>query len=191
MTRTGPPAAGPIGPFGVATIAVSLAFMAAGIVLPQAAGAFLRLFLAVLAVGFILTRAYGAMLPARMTQGFYSPFDRAHADRPIQTIPEPLRKFAAELAAADDGRLAGRTPIPWSVRWRVIDEAARRLADHHGLNLDDAGHHAAIRALVTEPTWRLIARPAPDPPGATGASQPAASPPVSRLPLILDDLERL
>jgi len=169
----------PIGPLGIATIVVSLAFLLAGILWPQAASALLRLLLVTLALGFVAGRAYRALLPVSATRS-HSPFDALGLARPAPTAPHALRRLTAELGAADDARRAGRTEIPRPVQWAVIDEAARRLAEDHGLHLHDPDHHARIRALVSEPTWRLI-----DP----GGSRELV--PLSRLDVILDDLEKL
>lgn len=170
--------AGP-GPFAGATIAASFVFLSAGVVAPGAAGALLRLYLLTLALGFVLARAYAAFLPARMTQDFYSPFDGSDAPAGRPATPETLRRLTAELEPVDNPPAAGKTPIPRAVRWRVVREAARRLADHRGLDISDPADHAAIRRLVSADTWRLI--------------EPAqrSVPPLGRLTRILDDVERL
>ncbi|HLT90638.1 MAG TPA: hypothetical protein VKZ85_06810 [Woeseiaceae bacterium] len=169
----------PIGPLGIATIVVSLAFLLAGILWPQAASALLRLLLVTLALGFVASRAYRALLPVAATRS-YSPFDALGAARTTPAAPHTLRKLTAELGAANDARRARHTAIPRPVRWAVIDEAARRLAEHHGLHLHDPDHHARIHALVSEPMWLLID------PGES--SEPV---PLSQLDVILDDLEKL
>src|SRR5690606_753020 len=169
----------PIGPLGVATVVVSLAFLLAGIMWPQAASALLRLLLVTLALGYVAGRAYRALLPVSATRS-YSPFDAPGAARPAPAAPHALRRLTAELGAANDARRARHTEIPRPVQWALVAEAARRLAEHHGLQLHDPDHHARIRALVSEPTWRLI-----DP----GGSREIV--PLSRLDVILDDLEKL
>jgi hypothetical protein len=178
-----------LSPLGVAAIVAGAAFLVAGIAWPQAAEGLLRLLLALLAVGFVLGRAYQAMLPAEMTQDAYSPF---HDDGPPPAaVPPALRDLNAQLRAADRTRDASRAEIPRAVRWRVIDEAARRLSERHGLRLEVPEHRAEIRALVSEPTWRLIAS------HGTGSAGPVARAgttdpvPLSHLSTILDDLEKL
>lgn len=168
-----------------------LTFVLAGIAMPDAAETMLRVLLLTLAVGFVVARAYAAMLPATTTQDVYSPFADHTAEPTPPATPRVIRQLTAELAAADDERSARRAPIPWSVRWTVIEEATRRLAERHGLTLDDARHHSTIRSLVSEPTWALLE---PGHPAAgSGASPGAAGRPVplSQLDLILDDLEKL
>lgn len=180
-----------VGPLGIATILASLAFLAAGIAWPQAAEAWLRLLLATLATGFVAGRAYEALRPVSKRQDLYSPFDGHTITASPPTAPHALRDLTRQLDTADDERRARRTEIPRSVRWTVIDEASRRLAEHHGLSLGEPGHRANIRSLVSAPTWSLIA---PSDPGPHPAPRPAAHDPrvpLSQLGRILDDLERL
>lgn len=180
-----------MGPFGIATILASMVFVAAGIVAPQAAEALLRLLLATLAVGFVAARAYGARLPERMTQHVYSPFDD-HATGPDGAdAPLAIRELATLLRDADDARRARRTPIPRKVRWGLIDEAKRRLAQHQGLSLEDPADQRAIRSLLSESTWSLLASESGPP--AESRAEPARRGfiPLSQLHLIIDDLERL
>lgn len=173
------------GPFRVAAVLASAVFLLAGLVFPQAAEAFLRLFLVTVALGFIVARAYDAYLPSRMTLDFYSPFHAGERRTGVSEAPEPLRKLTAELKGAGK-QGAERREIPRGVRWRLIDEAARRLADH-GLDLEDPGDHDAIRGLVSPDTWSLIR------PFDAGAARRGATtaPPLSRLDPILNDVEAL
>lgn len=176
-----------IGLFGALSLVISAAFLAAGLVEPTWAPALLRLFLVFLAAAFVLSRAYVASLPARMTQDSYSPFDGSHRRMTPPSFPREVRTFARELTAANRPRRARRTLLPGPVSRRVIDEADRRLALHHGLKLERPEDHPAIRGRVSAPTWALIA-----PAGASGAPQsPQEGPHVDRLPTILADLERL
>lgn len=179
-----------LGPFGIATVVASLAFILAGIILPEAAEALLRLLLATLAVGFIAARAYAARLPERMTQHVYPPIDAQETARRAAAAPPAVSELAAQLVDADDERRARRAAIPRKVRWTLIDEASRRLSHHHGLRLENPNDHLAIRSLVSEPTWSLIE------PG--GGSRPDGRPtansrviPLSQLHSIIDDLETL
>lgn len=203
-----------MGPVGIAMIVISLTFLGAGIAWPNAAGALLRVLLATLAVAFVAVRAHGAMLSVRTREKTYSPFDGASAAHLPLLAPEPLRALAIELGSADDARHSQRTGIPWSVRQTVIEEAARRLVEHHGLDLGDTRHHARIRSLVSTRIWLLIdprdadaesrvrpdaeSRVRPDAesrarPDAGSRARPVASTavPVSELATILDDLENL
>jgi hypothetical protein len=178
-----------LGPVGIAVIGTGVAFILAGIAWPQAADTLLRMLLAALVLVLVVGKAYGAVLPARMTRKFYSPFDGAAGGRPRPDAPEALRKWTRELDAADDPRRAQQAGVPAAVRWCVTDEVSRRLAERHGLSLVDANDHPAIRALVSEPTWRLV-RPS----GAESTPRPDAGSsrvPLSRLERILDDLEKL
>lgn len=181
----------PIGPLGVAMVIASLVFLATGIVWPQAAEVWLRLLLVTLAVGFVAGRAHEALLPVSTRPDFSSPF-HGNATSPVApAAPDALRDLTRELEAADDERLALRSEIPRSVRWTVIDEASRRLAEHHGLSLDEPAHRAGIRSLVSVPTWSLIH---PSDPELRPGTRPFAGSrrvPLSELGRILDDLERL
>lgn len=178
-----------LGPVGITVIVTSVAFILAGIAWPQAADALLRTLLAALVLIFLGGRAYLAVLPARMTRRFFSPFDAGADGRPPPAAPEALRKWTRELDEADDHRRARQAGVPAAIRWSVADEASRRLAERHRLDLNDASDHAAIRALVSELTWRLI-RPsgAESTPRADAGSSRVL---LSRLGLILDDLEKL
>ena len=177
-----------LSPFGLAAIVASLAFLAAGIVLPEAAEALLRLLLLTLGVGFVAARVYEARLPERMSQHVFSPFED-HTNPRDTGAPAVVLDLAAELGDADHGWRARRAPIPRKVRWRLIDEASRRLSHHHGLRLDHPDHRPAIRSLVSGPTWSLLEPEAGLPPG--GTAEASRRVPMSRLHSIIDDLERL
>lgn len=172
-------------------VIASVAFLAAGITWPQAAEVWFRLLLVALAVGFVAARAYETLQPVSTRPDVSSPFHGHAITRSPTAAPEALRELTRELDAADDERLARRSEIPRSVRWTVIDEASLRLAEHHGLSLDDPAHHPGIRSLVSTPTWSLI-HPS-DPELRPDARAPVASRrvPLSQLGRILDDLERL
>lgn len=178
-------------PLGGATIVLSLAFLLAGIAWPQGAEALLRMFVASLALGFVAVRTYRAGLPVRTVEDSYSPFDGSAAPRPPAAAPEAIRELTEGLAAADDEECAERTPIPWPVRRRLVQEASRRLSERHGLRLDEPDHHPRIRSLVSEATWLLLRPPEPESgPGSRSAVRERPVP-LSRLDLVLDDLERL
>jgi hypothetical protein len=170
---------------GGMTVVASGLFLLAGVLEPAAADLLLRLFLATLAAGFVAIRGYQALLPSRMTQDFYSPFDGSDPGTTPET-PQVLRTLTAQLEAADRPRAAARAPIPRGVRWELIDEARRRLAQHHRLDLRDPADHEAIRSRVSETTWLLIGSE-----DTTEERSDSSTPPLARLPLILDELERL
>lgn len=176
-----------VGPFGVAMIIASVAFLAAGIIWPQAAEVWFRLLLVTLAVGYLLGRAYDALQPVSTRPDFSSPFHGPAVTRNRPAAPAALRELGRELSAADDARRARRIEIPRSVRWTVIDEATRRLAEHHGLSPREPSHHEPIRSVVSEATWSLIR---PLGPGARGSAA-SRHVPLSQLGHILEDLERL
>ena len=177
----------PVTPFGLATIVASVAFVVAGIALPEVAESLLRLMIATFAFGFVLSRVYRAGLPERTTTDEYSPFRGPAGARESATAPRVLRDLASKLAAADEPRSAKRSEIPRTVRWTVVDEATRRLAEHRRLSVADSADHASIRSLVSDSTWRLI-RPSD---AVAGAGDRARAVTMSELDLVLDDLERL
>jgi hypothetical protein len=167
---------------GSALVLTSLFFLSAGILWPQGAGAMLRIMLVVIAVGFIAARAHDALLLVRTSRQVRSPFDAGSTERTAPASPQVLRDLTDQLVAADDPRARDRAAVPWAVRRTLVTEATHRLAEHHGLDPADPGHHARIRTLVSAATWRLIAPAEP----ALGADSA-----LRELTLILDDLERL
>lgn len=191
----------PFGFFGTLVLALSVGFLGAGFLLPGAAEALLRLFLPALALGFLLTRVYEVQLPRKMAHEEYSPFLHARAKAGPDEAPRVIQERARLLTALDTApppataRTPAQAPVPLSIRWLLLDEIGRRLAEHRGLHLANPGHHPAIQALVSEDTWRLVgssADVAPSP--AAGQEGPsAASAPVHlhHLTSILDDLENL
>lgn len=174
-------------PLTMAVVVGSIAFVLAGFAWPHAAGSLLRLLLASVAIGFVAVRAYRAVEPAASAFGRYSPFDPRPAAPPPPLTPEAIARYAIDLAVADDPRTAGRRPLPPVARTTIRHEAARRLATHHSMRLDQAGDHAGIRALVSDSLWRLIRPAGPD---ARAVARYDAVP-VSALAGILDELERL
>lgn len=164
---------------GAAITVTSMLFLIAGIAWPQAADMLVRAMLATLAVGYVAARAYEALLPVGPAQRTYSPFDGDVATRTPPAAPYALRELTVILRAADDTHRSRSTAIPWTVRQTVTDDIARRLKEHHGLNIGDADHHARIRSLVSAPTWRLLGR------------GEAEAVPLSELDTILNDLETL
>lgn len=179
-------------PLGRATLGVSAAFLLAAIVWPQAAEALLRVFVATLALGFVVVRVYRAALPSRTVEDFYSPFDASGPTRTTEgAAPEAIRELTGELGAADDGELAQRTAIPWTVRRFIREEASRRLTERHGLRLAERSDHPRVRSLISDATWLLIRPRELEPTAESRHSPNERAVPLSRLDLILDDLERL
>jgi len=182
---------------------ISIAFVAAGIAWPQAAGSLLRLMLATVALVYVAGRAWRSLMHVRTDPKQRSPFERIITKRQPPIVPQQVRRLAAQFGGAADARIMQQRPVPWPVRRTLVAEAARRLADHHGLDLDDPVHHARIRSLVTESTQLLIlgagiAAPAParersdeHTPAGARAKESGPDIPLSRLNEILDDLERL
>jgi hypothetical protein len=184
-----------LGPFALAALFTSVGFLVAGVVVPGAAAALLRGLVVVLALGYVVARAHGAVAATGLAHDRYSPFADEPAGPKARSRSPMIEQLTAELASADRPRKARRTEIPRRVRWRLMDEAERRLADHHGLRLADPRDHARIRTLVGGATWSLLEAGLTPPgggradPGTTGLRSRAI--PVSRVPSILDDLERL
>lgn len=185
---------------------ISIAFVAAGIAWPQAAASLLRLMLATVALVYVAGRAWRSLMHVRTGTKQHSPFERIISKRPPPVVPQAVRRLAAQLGGAADPRIVERRPIPWRVRRTLVAEATRRLADHHGLDLDDPVHHARIRSVVSESTQLLIlgagieahAAHAPAPArsdehmrAGTRAKESGPDIPLSRLNEILDDLEKL
>ena len=177
--------------FGKMVLVASAGFLVAGILLPGAAEILLRLFLVGLAGAFVATRAWDANLPRRMALDAYSPFTNERATRPPPEAPPAIRHRASLLGAADEPERARRTPVPVPVKWAVLTELSRRLAERRGLDLADPVHHPRIQSLVSEATWRLVRPPGTN--DAAGGSTDSDTSPVTldRLASILDDLERL
>lgn len=174
-------------------VIVSLAFAAAGIAWPEGADVLLRILLVALVAGVVCVLAYQAT-QSLVRPYLLSPFDRAQQQRPPRDAPQGLRRLTEELHAANDTRAAQRANIPHSVRRVVSQEAAWRLAEHHGLRLDDPEHHELIRRQVSPPTWQLICpidRRMPSEPRHRAGSRRDQPVPLQHLAHILDDLERL
>jgi hypothetical protein len=183
------------GTFALAAIALSAAFLVAAVIVPGAAAALLRALVVALALGYVVARAHGAVATSGLAHDRYSPFDNGPPVHDERSRPAAIQRLIADLEPANRPRRARRTPIPRRVRWRLVDEAHRRLAEHHGLRLEDPRHHPRIRALVGDATWSLVEPRAPsvagdEPPGAPAGSH-GRSVPVSQLPSILDDMEKL
>lgn len=176
-------------PIAVAMAVSSLGFLVAGIIWPQAADALLRMLLATLAVGFVTALAHRAIRPMSATHDVPSPFGRVAAPRAPAVAPQALRKFTTELSAAEAARSARRNTIPLLARLTVRGEATRRLAQHHGLSLDESAHHPRIRSLVSEPTWQLIRPGDARTRSARDRTARGQSVPLNELGRILDDLE--
>lgn len=172
-------------------VAVSIAFVGAGLAWPQAADALLRLLIVTLGVLFAAGGAYRALRPAASTETVYSPFHLSDVDRPQPVVPRRLRDLTAELKTADDPTSAARTAIPIPMLLIIREESEWRLVDRHRLRLRDPSDHARIQGLVTEPTWRIIRPPAAEPRSSTRPSGQHTTVPLSQLGIILDDLERL
>lgn len=185
-----------LAPLALVTVMVSGAFLLAGVLLPQAADALLRLLLATLAAVYVFSRGYEILAGVRSGDAAYSPFQDPEAGNAPPTAPRPVRNLAAQLTAADDPERARDSAIPTAVRAVLLEEAGRRLQERHGLDPRESSHGPAVRALVSEPTWKVI-RPV----GAgEGAGSDAAESngggladrvPLARLPEILDDVEAL
>lgn len=178
-------------PVAVSMAVSSISFLVAGIIWPQAADALLRMLLVTLAVGFVTALAHRVVRPVRATHDVHSPFGRVPAPRAPAVAPHALREFTTELGAAEAARSARRTTIPLLARLTVRREASRRLAQHHGLSLDDTTHHPPIRSLVSEPTWQLIRPGDPRTRPARERTTREHSVPLTELGRILDDLEAL
>jgi len=179
-----------VSPWALVTVAVSLAFLVAGIMWPGVAESLLRVLLIGLALGWGAARALGIGLPTDTVWGIYSPFDSAFGDLPPPAVPDVVRRRARALARADGASGGPVQPIPWPVAQDLIHEAARRLESGHGLRLGRPTDAPRIRALVSEATRTLLGLD-----DSAGTSDPEGAVyriiPLSRLDAIIDDLERL
>ena len=172
-----------------ATSAATLAgfFFLLGIVAPNFAATFLRTLVVLLAVGNVGARAYRARLPVTLASDSFSPFDGREPDRPLPETPAAIRGLAGQLEPVDDPQLRSVVPIPKATLRVIAGEATRRLAEHHGLNVDDPDAHGRIQALVAAPTWEVV-RPVPKRRRGERMRDPVT---IDRLEEILEDVERL
>lgn len=177
MTRRGP------GLLGTCFLVLSAGFLGAGLLLPGAAEALLRLYLPALALAFLLVRADDARLPRTMEQDRYSPFLHDRDGPAPSPLPRVIQERARPLAALDDPDRAP-APVPIATRWLLIDAFTRRLAERRGLHLADPSHHEAIRGLLSERAWGLVR-----PPGLDDSDRAPVA--LHHLDAILDDLEKL
>jgi hypothetical protein len=121
----------------------------------------------------------------------YSPFD-GYDPGHQRAAPRALHELTRRLRAADDPGAAPGTAVPVAVERTLIDAAAQRLSDRHGLTLGDPADRDTIRAAVSEPLWRLIRPRAFAVVGAEESDIPRGRPlPVSGLAAILEELETL
>ena len=164
---------------------VSVAYIAAGVAWPHAAGSLLRLLVLTLAVMYAAAEASRALQHIGAERKRYSPFDGGAQASRAPSAPQSLRSLTAQLGAADSETDAVRVLIPWSVLATLLAEVRRRLAEHHGLDPATAAHLPRIRSLVSAPTLELLAARDdvrnPDEVNLT----------MDQLPHILDDVERL
>lgn len=178
------------GPWGLIVMIASLTLLAAGVMWPGIAESLLRVLLTGLALVFVVVWALRMGLPTATVHDAYSPFGAGVADAPPITIPEVVRERAEALAVCDDPDRARASRIPWPIARGLLGEAVRRLEAEHGLRLDDPGHAARIRSMVSEPTRVLLGL------DGTAGARDAPHPEDRHVPLaglddILDDLERL
>jgi hypothetical protein len=75
-----------------------------------------------------------------------SPFDRTRPRRHAPTVPADVDRLAVDLRAL--AAHPGDAPLPGGLRRTVRAITASRLADHHGLHVDDPDDADAIRACV-------------------------------------------
>ena len=172
-----------------ATFAATLAgfFFLLGIIAPNFAATFLRTLIALLTVGYVGARAYRARLPLALASDAFSPFDGREPERPLPETPAAIRGLASQLEPVDDPELRRVVPIPKATLRVIAGEATRRLAEHHGLDVDDDAAHPRIRALVAAPTWEVV-RPVPVRRRGERMRDPVT---IDRLEEILEDVERL
>lgn len=184
-----------LGPLALGTVLASGAFLLAGVLLPQAADALLRLYLATLAAVYIFSRGYEALSDIGPGDRVYSPFQDPDAGSEAPTAPRPVRNLAVQLQAADHPDRAAEAAIPTGIRATVRTEANRRLQERHGLDPRVPAHGREIRTLVSGSTWRVIGPlEASNESGSGGGPHRGTgnSPvPLTRLSQILDDVEAL
>jgi hypothetical protein len=145
--------------------------------------------LAIVALVYVGGRAWRSLLHVRTGPERRSPFTGIIATRQPTVVPQAVRRLAAEIGGAGDPRVAERRAIAVPLRSRLAAEAARRLAEHHGLDIADPLHHERIRSLVSEPTQLLILGDRDE--SGAHTQEAGADIPLARLNEILDDLERL
>lgn len=179
-----------ISPWAVEAVAVSVLFLASGILWPGVAGVLLRVLVVALALGWGAARALRANLPTAAVHDTYSPFDGELADIPSSAIPDVVRSRTRWLTPVDDPKGGALRPIPWPVAQSLVQETARRLEKGHGLRLGNPADTSRIRHMVSEATWTLLGQmDGADTADSGGAKVRAV--PLARMDDILDDLERL
>jgi len=170
-----------------AMAALSVAMVAAGLLWPHLAATFLSVLVAALAHGCLGTRAYRSGLPTKVSNDVYSPFDSA-APRPrALKTPPAIAHMTTLLQAVADPEGADRALIPADASRILVAEASRRLSEHHGLSPHRPADEHRVRGLVSEATWTLLQSQ----PGRGTRAATLSSIPMSRLEIILDDVERL
>lgn len=175
---------------GGAITVISVLFVAAGIAWPHAASSLLRLMLATVALVYVGGRAWRSLMHVRAVSKQRSPFEGLVTKRQPPVVPQAVRRLAAQFGGTADPEIAEQRPIPWPMRRTLVAEAAWRLAEHHGLDLNDAVHHERIRSLVSESTQLLILGDDDDH-SSDHVKKSGPDIPLGRLNEILDDLEKL
>lgn len=99
----------------------------------------LALRLEVLVLALIAVGALGHLLAVRAPAPPPSPFDPAPEPVPAVALPADLERLGLELRTLGLRRGASTTPIALPLRLRGVAQraAANRLAEHHGLAMDD------------------------------------------------------
>ncbi len=180
-----------VSPAALALALVAVAFLAVAVVWPRTAETLLRALLVILALSAVAIRVYRAGLPERTTHDGYSPFDGPGGERPRSRQPRVIQELAGELAAVDDPERARTTRISWRHARVVASEISRGLAERRGLRLARASDRPRIRALLSDPAWRLVTAEGLDAPPEKGVLGEGPDIPLSDFHTILDDLEKL
>ena len=172
-----------------AAIALILATLIAALLWPNAADGLLRLLLVILAIGYIVLRGYRTLPP--LLDDRFTPFGRNPLLDDPPVAPEPLRRLLKLLDGGRAGGRAGEAAIPGAILRTLREEAGRRLADRHRLDVHDTADHPRIRLLVGDPTWEVIRPPPTRAAPTVGPTRSSRTVPLHHLDRIIDDLETL
>jgi hypothetical protein len=162
-------------------VAAALAVLMASIGLATPKIALAMSMLTALGLALLLVGSTIAALLARVRTEPRSAFAPDRHQRPPQSLPTHVGRLVPPIDTKRAALTAG-------ARTGIVTVATERLWAHHGLNLYEPSHHAAIEALAGGELWDVIRPERREP---HGSSLPRPHLEHARLGSLVDRLEQL